>query len=166
MDKKQVKKFIKGIVGDKGLAKKIYKDIKKVVKFQADEKGIYVSWKNDSYIELYSNELRKVMIHINKDSHIYENKEYKERDYKSVIGKSHQELIPELWEDIYQEMRDKEEIIEARARGDGMTEVDNSFKCRRCGSKNVLVTVQQLRSADEGSTGQYTCNDCGNRWNK
>ena len=33
--------------------------------------------------------------------------------------------------------------------------------CRRCGSARLLVTTQQLRRADEGSTEIRLCRDCG-----
>lgn len=34
-------------------------------------------------------------------------------------------------------------------------------RCRRCGSKRLLVTTKQLRRADEGMTELRQCQDCG-----
>lgn len=35
-------------------------------------------------------------------------------------------------------------------------------KCRRCGSTNTIGASKQTRSADEGTSKLYTCNDCTN----
>lgn len=176
----RVREIIRSVVGDdKKIIDNLFKGVYKYAKKNAKDKGVNVSWDNENFLMFISDVLRRVMVHIDKKSHIYEDVDKKNRikivdngkkgiyvKPKKIASMTHQELNPELWESIYKEMRDKEEIIEARERGEGMVGVDSSFKCRKCGSKNVLVTVQQLRSADEGSTGQYTCNDCGNRWNK
>jgi DNA-directed RNA polymerase subunit M/transcription elongation factor TFIIS len=44
--------------------------------------------------------------------------------------------------------------------------VTTGVKCSRCGEKKVIISEQQLRSADEPATLFYACTACNARWKK
>jgi DNA-directed RNA polymerase I subunit RPA12 len=50
------------------------------------------------------------------------------------------------------------------AEGGVQTDVGTKETCGKCGSDDARYYELQLRSADEGSTIFYTCQQCGNKW--
>ena len=44
--------------------------------------------------------------------------------------------------------------------------VREDIKCSNCENNKIIVTKQQLRSADEGTTILYRCPKCGNGWRR
>lgn len=41
---------------------------------------------------------------------------------------------------------------------------EGAYVCKKCGSKKVTTTQEQLRSGDEGATTIYECYECENTW--
>jgi DNA-directed RNA polymerase I subunit RPA12 len=50
------------------------------------------------------------------------------------------------------------------AEGGVQTDVGTKETCGKCGSDDARYYELQLRSADEGSTIFYTCQQCGHKW--
>ena len=73
---------------------------------------------------------------------------------------SHQKLNPERWKTMIEEKekRDKNKV-EAK-----MVASTDSFKCRKCGSRETTYTSIQTRSCDEPQTNFVSCIPCGNNW--
>jgi DNA-directed RNA polymerase I subunit RPA12 len=55
---------------------------------------------------------------------------------------------------------DLQEVAEAGVQ----TDVGTKETCGKCGSDDARYYELQLRSADEGSTIFYTCQQCGHKW--
>ena len=75
---------------------------------------------------------------------------------------NHQEVRPDLWEQLIEEKRIKDENkftpkIEAST---------DDFVCGKCKSKKCTYYQLQTRSADEPMTTFVTCLDCGNRFKR
>ncbi|KAI1333061.1 transcription factor S-II-domain-containing protein [Xylariaceae sp. FL0255] len=77
---------------------------------------------------------------------------------KTTVTKSKPSDFPSL-------LRQKLSIVQVVEKHKVSTEALANTECEKCGSTTVRFSEAQLRSADEGSTIFYTCNDCGHRWN-
>ena len=72
----------------------------------------------------------------------------------------HEEMRPDLWNDLLEEKKIKDENkfspkVEAST---------DDFTCFKCKSKKCTFYQLQTRSADEPMTTFVTCINCGNRW--
>lgn len=128
---------------------------------EAIDIGVNALWDNFLFVELYADHLRRILVNFDKKSHV-KNSDVVDvlsnYEFKNLATLSSQELSPSVWEPIFEERRKKEEaLLQAKSR----QTKDTLIKCRKCGSKNIYVQTQQLRSADEGMTNIITCQDCG-----
>lgn len=71
----------------------------------------------------------------------------------AIVGMSHEQIRPELWE---------RKIVEPVVQE--IAETDSHIKCRKCKKYRVDYTQLQTRSADEPMTIYYYCRNCQFRW--
>lgn len=123
------------------------------------EKNIVKKWENSFFLEIYVNKFKTLYINLKNKELLAKinNKEIKAQDLAFL---SHQEMIPEKWEQLINQKKEKDEN-RYTAKLDGNTDM---FTCRKCKSNKCSYYQLQTRSADEPMTTFVTCVNCGNRW--
>ena len=80
---------------------------------------------------------------------------------EDIVYKPHEELYPELWEDIILKNKKKMDLLQNENENKKGTSM---FKCGKCKEYNCTYFQLQTRSADEPMTTFVTCINCNNRW--
>ena len=140
------------------LEKSIYNETIK----QARTKGVERLWENRQFVALYKKNYMKVYsnIKINKNADFVLKKIF-DGQWKpeSIVTMKHEELYPDLWEELLLKNKRKMEMLTQKNRtGTQM------FKCSRCKDSNCSYFQLQTRSADEPMTTFVTCMTCSFRW--
>jgi len=79
---------------------------------------------------------------------------------QDLVNLSHEELFPEIWEDILLRNKKKMDSLQNNSVQKGTS----MFKCGKCKERNCTYFQLQTRSADEPMTTFVTCLNCNNRW--
>jgi transcription elongation factor S-II len=127
----------------------------------SDEKKLIKKWSNDSFVILYIQKLRSILLNL-KNKEVVDKLLLKSFKAHELAFMNHQEMRPDLWEVLIEEKRIKDENkftpkIEAST---------DDFICGKCKSKKCTYYQLQTRSADEPMTTFVTCLDCGNRFKR
>jgi len=127
----------------------------------SDEKKLIKKWSNDSFVILYIQKLRSILLNL-KNKEVVDKLLLKSFKAHELAFMNHQEMRPDLWEVLIEEKRIKDENkftpkIEAYT---------YDFICGKCKSKKCTYYQLQTRSADEPMTTFVTCLDCGNRFKR
>lgn len=120
-------------------------------------KNVVKKWENPYFVQIYIDRFRTIWR--NKENIIKRiaSKEISSRD----IGKyTHQDLVPDRWEELIQLKKEKDENRYAPK----LEANTDNYTCRKCKSKECSYYQLQTRSADEPMTTFVTCISCGNRW--
>jgi transcription elongation factor S-II len=125
----------------------------------AESKNVVKKWENVYFVQIYIDRFRSVFMNLKNP--IIVNKLEKNVFKPHELGTmSHQELLPEKWEKLIIDKKEKDEN-KYLPKLDGNTDM---FVCRRCKSNKCSYYQLQTRSADEPMTTFVTCVSCGNRW--
>jgi DNA-directed RNA polymerase subunit M/transcription elongation factor TFIIS len=130
---------------------------------EARDKKIERTWSNKLFVYLYKKNYNKVYsnIHTNKNAQFVINKlKYGYWEPENIVSMSHEELYPELWEELIIKNKKKMDLLSLDNKQQGGT----MFKCGRCKKNNCTYFQLQTRSADEPMTTFVTCLECNNRW--
>jgi transcription elongation factor S-II len=130
---------------------------------EAREKKIERLWTNKHFTFLYKKNFNKVYSNIetNKNAEFVMKKlKYGFWEPENLITMTHEELYPEMWEDLIIKNKKKMDLLSLDNRQQGST----MFKCGRCKKNNCTYFQLQTRSADEPMTTFVTCLECNNRW--
>ena len=124
-----------------------------------EEKNLIKKWSNNLFVLIYIQKVKSTLFNLN-NKEIFNNLVNKKFKAHEMIFMSHQELYPELWNDLIEEKKIKDENkfspkIEAST---------DDFTCFKCKSNKCTFYQLQTRSADEPMTTFVTCLNCGNRW--
>ena len=131
----------------------------------AKQKNIIRNWNNSTFVMLYVDKLKSIMINLNVKSSV-ENKDLlkklKNGDCKphELAFMSCQEMFPEKWKYLVDAKikRDKKE-------GEvDLSAATDEFFCFKCKKRKCSYYEMQTRSADEPMTTFVTCLLCGNNW--
>lgn len=90
---------------------------------------------------------------------------------KSVMSDDINKMIFRNREFYYERDQKKKTTDKSKSKSESKSESESeervsSYKCFRCGERNVVFYLRQLRSCDEGSTQIFNCRTCGNEWRK
>lgn len=91
---------------------------------------------------------------------LYDNSIKNILELSKKIPTDFQEQNNEFWKFFIE--NDKESIKDSKKKN----KANCNEKCYDCKTRNVTYRNEQLRSADEGMTTIYTCNDCGKIWKR
>lgn len=157
--RENIKQYFLKIVNNKGIAINIEKSIFNYsIKF-AGKKTIVKKWENPYFVEIYINKFKTIYINLKNES-LLNKIIQKEILAKDLAFMTHQNLMPEKWEELIKNKKEKDEN-RYTAKLDGNTDM---FVCRKCQSNKCSYYQLQTRSADEPMTTFVTCVNCGNRW--
>ncbi|KAI4153621.1 MAG: hypothetical protein LQ340_002207 [Diploschistes diacapsis] len=81
----------------------------------------------------------------------------KDTSSKTVVTRSKPNAFPSL-------LRSKRSAIQTLGAQDGPQDALIDEPCPECNAPQMRHYTQQLRSADEGTTVFYRCEECGHRW--
>jgi len=130
---------------------------------EAREKRIERLWSNRQFSFLYKKNYIKVYsnLKLNRNSQFVMNKlKYGYWEPGNIITMTHEELFPDLWEDLILQNKKKMDLLSEENKQEGTSQ----FKCGRCKKNNCTYFQLQTRSADEPMTVFVTCLECNNRW--
>ena len=153
------------IVNDIQTSRKIEQSIYNYVIKLSKEKTIYRSWTNSIFKNLYNSKVRSIYSNLNKQSYI-QNPNFLEKikngeiNVENTGNLSVYDIYPENWSKLINEKL-KRDKIKYELKPEAMT---NTFKCKKCGSRETSYYEVQTRSADEPMTQFITCLNCKNRW--
>jgi transcription elongation factor S-II len=159
---KIIKAFYK-IVQNNVKARNIEKSIYNFTISEAREKKVERLWSNKLFVFLYKKNFNKVYsnISLNMNAEFVMNKiKYGYWEPENIISMTHEELYPELWEELILKNKKKMDLLSLDNNQQGST----MFKCGRCKKNNCTYFQLQTRSADEPMTTFVTCLECNNRW--
>ena len=130
---------------------------------EARTKNIPREWQNKEFSFLYKKNYYKVFFNITNHknaSFVLDKLKYGYWEPVSIISIPHEQLYPEMWEElIIKNKRRMELLSESQNQKGGST-----FKCSKCKDSNTTYFQLQTRSADEPMTTFITCLTCSNRW--
>ena len=166
-DLKRTKMVIKidSIVDNISLSRHIEQSIYNYVIQRAKEKTIRRMWSNPIFLNLYISKVRAIYTNLKQDSYIG-NKSFLNKiksgeiPVKTIGELSVYDIFPENWKELIQ-VKLKRDKIKYELKPEAMT---NTFKCKKCGSRETSYYEVQTRSADEPMTQFITCLGCYNHW--
>lgn len=125
---------------------------------EAERRKIVKNWDNSSFVQIYLDHTKSILINLNED--ILEQINKKEIKSQNVAFMTHQELCPKKWAKAIEKkaIRDKVKFE------NNMEATTDTFTCRKCKSNRCSYYLLQTRSADEPMTCYVSCLDCGKRW--
>jgi DNA-directed RNA polymerase subunit M/transcription elongation factor TFIIS len=126
---------------------------------EAIEKHIPRLWNKPPFVSLYLNQLKNIYFNFTPD--LVQKIITREIDSRKVGFMTHQELKPDLWNELI-EIKRKRDDNKYNPKLEAST---NLFTCR-CGSKKCTYYEMQIRSADEPATCFITCLECDRKWKK
>ena len=151
--------FLNKKIKDKEISENLEKGIYNFTLKSCEEKNLIKKWSNNLFVLIYIQKVKSILFNLN-NTKIYNkliNKEFKAHE---LVFMNHQELYPEIWNDLIEAKKIKDENkfspkIEAST---------DDFTCFKCKSNKCTFYQLQTRSADEPMTTFVTCLNCGNRW--
>jgi DNA-directed RNA polymerase subunit M/transcription elongation factor TFIIS len=126
---------------------------------KASEINITKKWANKQFVLVYTDKLKSVLTSLKKPEIVQRLKEGNLKT-KDMAFLSHQDLFPEVWNQMMEERRIRMENMY-------FPQVEAStdlFTCRRCKETKCTYYQAQIRSADEPMTTFITCLNCGFRF--
>ena len=131
----------------------------------AKQKNIIRNWNNSTFIMIYVDKLKSIMLNLNSNSSVKNKnllKRLKNGAFKphELAFMTHQEIFPEKWKYLVDAKikRDKKE-------GEvDLSAATDEFFCFKCKKRKCSYYEMQTRSADEPMTTFVTCLLCGNNW--
>lgn len=163
--RKNVRNKLNKIIRKKKISLNLEKGIYNFTIKTAKQKNIIRNWNNSTFVMLYVDKLKSIMINLNVKSSV-ENKDLlkklKNGDCKphELAFMSCQEMFPEKWKYLVDAKikRDKKE-------GEvDLSAATDEFFCFKCKKRKCSYYEMQTRSADEPMTTFVTCLLCGNNW--
>jgi transcription elongation factor S-II len=127
----------------------------------AKKKNIERSWECTEFRMIYIRNSLKIIRNLeNTKNNLVDKIKFGIIDPSDIVNKTHQELYPELWEDILLKNKKKMDLLQTESVQKGTS----MFKCGKCKERNCTYFQLQTRSADEPMTTFVTCLNCNNRW--
>ena len=159
--RENVVKKLETIIKNEKISSNLEKGIYNYALSVCEEKKLLKKWSNESFVSLYIQKLRTLMINL-KNKELLERLLSKSLKAHEFVFMNHQELRPDLWDELLELKKIKDENkfkpnIEAST---------DDFTCGKCKSKKCTFYQLQTRSADEPMTTFVTCLDCGNRFKR
>lgn len=130
---------------------------------ESRNKGIERNWESVSFRNVYvKNSLRVIrnLTNTNNSEKLIQKIKFCIILPQDLVKLSHEELYPEIWEDILLKNKKKMDILQNNSVQKGTS----MFKCGKCKERNCTYFQLQTRSADEPMTTFVTCLNCNNRW--
>ena len=150
---------INGIVNNENISKNLEKGIYNYSIKEGERNNIIKKWDNELFVIIYLQKLKMILCNI-KNEDLFKKLINKEIKAHELAFMRHEEMRPDLWNDLLEEKKIKDENkfspkVEAST---------DDFTCFKCKSKKCTFYQLQTRSADEPMTTFVTCINCGNRW--
>ena len=125
---------------------------------ECTNRKVVKKWENQYFVQIYLDKLKSVYFNLNEQilTKLFKN----EITSQDIAFMTHQELDYERWENLIQA---KNKRTENKCETNIVASTD-TFKCRKCHSKECTYYQMQTRSADEPMTTFVTCIKCDNRW--
>ena len=125
---------------------------------ECTNRKVVKKWENQYFVQIYLDKLKCVYFNLNDKilTKLFNN----EITSQDIAFMTHQELDYDRWEKLIQA---KNKRTENKCETNIVASTD-TFKCRKCHSKECTYYQMQTRSADEPMTTFVTCIKCDNRW--
>jgi len=155
-----IREKINEIIKDEKYSKNLETGIYNYSLKESTIRKVVKKWDNPFYVQIYTDKLKSIYINLKESPKLLEQIKDKQIEAKVLAFMTHQEMMPEKWDDMIQQKmkRDKTKYE------DNMVASTDTFTCRKCHSNKCAYYQQQVRSADEPMTTFVTCVECGNRW--
>lgn len=121
--------------------------------------GIFLNWSNTKILDIYSSYLHSIMSNLDNNGQCIDVngkellKKYKINELINMDIKTYNE---DIWKKSNDELTARKLVI-----NQPIIDSNSRFYCRKCRSKNVVITTAQLRGADEATNILITCQECG-----
>jgi DNA-directed RNA polymerase subunit M/transcription elongation factor TFIIS len=147
------------------VSRKIEQSIYNYIIQLSKEKTIYRSWENPIFKQLYFSKIRSIYTNLKTSSYVnnpnfFQKIKKGEIELAKIGELSVYDIFPENWVELMS-TKTKRDKIKYELKPEAMT---NTFKCKKCGSRETSYYEVQTRSADEPMTQFITCLGCYNHW--
>ena len=143
-------------LGNLKKSQKIEDNLYNIVKFRTEQDGCVVDLENGPFKTNYLYSIENMIINLNSIL-IKKIKKCKVKECAEIAHQSPQELNPEKWKEIMDDVEHKKKYRERIITSD-------AYKCTRCKQRKCTYYQMQTRSADEPMTIFITCVNCGKKW--
>jgi DNA-directed RNA polymerase subunit M/transcription elongation factor TFIIS len=130
---------------------------------ESRNKGIERNWDSKPFRNIYIKNSLKIirnLINSKNSEKLIQKIKFNVITPQELVNLSHEELYPEIWEDILLKNKKKMDSLQNNSVQKGTS----MFKCGKCKERNCTYFQLQTRSADEPMTTFVTCLNCNNRW--
>ena len=131
----------------------------------ANSQKIQLSWSNNAFINVYSNNARMIYSNLLPNTYINNNNllsRLKNKEFlpHQIAYMSREDLYPEKWITIIEKQKRKlKEAYENK-----LVSMTDLIKCGKCKKNKISYQELQTRSGDESMTIFFTCISCGHKW--
>jgi len=144
--------------------KQIEKSILEYTIINARQRGVYKSWKNPNFTDIYISKTRTLLNNLDPSSSVVNTYllpaiNEQKIDLKRIAFMEPVELFPDRSKALLDKFKEQENTLHYHK-----PVTSKAFTCGKCKHNTCLVQQYQSRSCDESATTAISCLHCGNRW--
>lgn len=156
--------MLKKYVPDQAQATQIEKSIYEYTIIEAKHAGIWKSWKNPVFVDLYVAKTRCILSNLDpsgvvKNTYLLPLILNGQIDLKRIAFMEPVELFPERTKHLLDAFKEQENTLHYHK-----PSTSKAYTCGKCKKNTCLVQQYQSRSCDESATTAISCLHCGHRW--
>jgi DNA-directed RNA polymerase subunit M/transcription elongation factor TFIIS len=155
---------IKKYVPDKDQLSQIEKSILEYTIIEAKQAGIWKSWKNPAFTDIYIAKTRSILNNLDPSGEVGNTYLISlilkgQIDLKRIAFMEPVELFPDRSKALLDKFKEQENTLHYHK-----PTTSKAYTCGKCKKNTCLVQQYQSKSCDESATTAISCLHCGHRW--
>ena len=155
---------LKKYIPDRKILSQIEKSIMEYTLINAQQAGMWKSWDNPMFVDIYVSKLRCILNNIDptgtiKNTYLLPAIHAGKVDPARLAFMEPVELFPDRSKSLIDKFKEQENTLHYHK-----PVTSKAYTCGKCKKSTCLVQQYQSRSCDESATTSISCLYCGNRW--
>jgi DNA-directed RNA polymerase subunit M/transcription elongation factor TFIIS len=155
---------LKKYITNKKNLTQIEKSIMEYTLINAQQSGMWKSWENPIFVDLYISKLRCILNNLDpsgtvKNTYLLPAIHSNKIDLTRLAFMEPVELFPDRSKALIDKFKEQEHTLHYHK-----PVTSKAYTCGKCKKSTCLVQQYQSRSCDESATTSISCLYCGNRW--